>query len=262
MKIVRLTAIFFSFFLFVTPLFGVENSSKQDFYPDLLDDESFDDENFDDFPQLVIADPLEPMNRFFFEFNDTFYELLLKPITDGYIWIVPRELRESFGNVFYNLASPIRLLNSLLQADFETTGVVLERFLINSTLGVYGLVDIASIEFDIDPVKADFGQTLGRWGVSEGIYFCWPIIGPSNSRDSVGWLVDLYTHPIPYVHDSRALDFSYYVSARVNTISLHPNFYEDLKRFSLDPYIASRQAYYEFRRGFIAVDDDRDRGKE
>ncbi len=261
MKIVRLTVVFLYIFLFAAPLLAVENSSKQDFYPDLLADEDFDDENFDDLPQFFISDPLESMNRFFFEFNDTFYELLLRPITNGYIWIVPKELRESFGNVFYNLASPIRLLNSLLQADFETSGVVLERFLINSTLGVYGLVDIASIEFDIDPVRADFGQTLGRWGVNEGIYFCWPIIGPSNARDSVGWLVDLYTHPIPYVHESRALDFAYYVSARVNNISLHPNLYEDLKRFSLDPYIASRQAYYEFRRGFIAA-ADRETGKE
>ncbi len=255
MKNISFAVLFLYFFLIGTPSFANDEGSSQVSYPDLLDDSFLDDEGFDEgfdeSPRFIVSDPLESMNRVFFEFNDTFYEWFLKPITNGYIWVVPRELRVSFANVFYNLASPIRLLNSLLQADFNTSGVVIERFIVNSTLGVYGLVDIASIEFDMRPVKADFGQTLGRWGVGEGIYFCWPIIGPSTSRDSVGWIVDLYTHPIPYLHDSRLLDSAYYFSSRVNTISLHPTLYDDLKRFAIDPYVASRQAYYEFRSNFV-----------
>ncbi len=221
----------------------------QDDYPDLLGDDYLEDETTD--PELTISDPFEPMNRLFFEFNDKLYEWVFKPVTDAYSWVVPKELRESFGNAFYNLSSPIRFFNTLLQADFETSGVVLKRFLINSSLGVYGLVDIASVEFGLEPVKADFGQTLGKWGMGEGVYFCWPVIGPSSVRDSLGWAVDLYSHPVTYFSDSLYQGFAYYVSDKVNKISLNPDRYEDLKRFSFDPYIATRQAYYEIRRGII-----------
>ncbi|MCP3892504.1 MAG: VacJ family lipoprotein [Desulfobulbaceae bacterium] len=241
--------------LFALPFPVFANTSiGSNSYPDLLNDdfeESFDDEFYDEYEEFIINDPIEPVNRFFFGFNDVVYEWLLKPVTDGYIWIVPRDLRESFGNFFFNLSAPVRFVNSLLQGQFQQSGVVMERFLINSTLGVYGLVDIASIEFDIEPKRADFGQTLGRWGLGSGIYICWPLVGPSSIRDSVGLAVDAYSHPIPYFHDSRVLDVLYYTSNRVNTLSLNPTVYDDLKRYSLDPYIASRQAYYEYREAII-----------
>ena len=200
---------------------------------------------------MIIRDPLEPMNRSFFQFNDKFYEWFLKPVTNGYMWIVPLELRESFGNFFRNFAMPVRLLNSLLQGDLEKSGVVIERFLINSTLGVYGFADIASVEFDIDQRYADFGQTLGKWGIGQGIYFCWPVVGPSSVRGSLGLVVDVYSHPVPYFYDNYAINASYYTANRVNGLSLHPDAYEDLKRFSVDPYVASRQAYYEYRKALL-----------
>ena len=187
----------------------------------------------------------------FFEFYDAVYEYVLSPVTDGYIWAIPLELRDCFGNFFYNLSSPVRLLNSLLQGEFKQSGVVLSRFVINSTLGVYGLVDTAYLEFDMKPAKADFGQTLGRWGVGDGVYICWPLVGPSSVRDSVGLLADAYTHPIPYFHENLVLDISYYTSNRLNTLSLNPTIYDDLKRFALDPYVASRQAYYDYRQGLV-----------
>jgi len=240
--------------IFICPGFTLAGDKSVEIdIPDLLSDDFLDDEDFDNFDgeEFIISDPLEPMNRFFFEFNDVVYEWAIKPVTDGYIWLLPRELRMAFGNFFYNLAMPIRLLNSLLQADFAGAGIVLSRFTINSTLGIYGLADVAAAEFDIQPERADFGQTLGKWGVGEGIYLCWPLFGPSNVRDSFGLLADAYTHPIPYFHESRALDLAYYVSNRINTLSLNPDLYEDLKLFSLDPYIASRQAFSDYRRAFI-----------
>lgn len=222
--------------------------------PDLLSDDFLDDENFDGENEFVISDPLEPMNRFFFGFNDVAYEWAIKPVTDGYIWLMPGEVRGSFANFFYNLAMPIRLLNSLLQADFEGAGIVLSRFVINSTLGIYGLADVAAAEFDIQPQRADFGQTLGKWGMGEGVYLCWPLFGPSSVRDSFGLVVDSFTHPIPYLHDSRPADLAYYTANRINTLSLNPDVYEDLKRFSLDPYVASRQAYFEYRKAIVEQD--------
>lgn len=238
-----------------SPVMAAEPAAAQQNIPDLLDDDFELDDEFDEFyfdeEFSEISDPLEPVNRFFFGFNDVVYEYLLAPVADGYIWLVPRDLRECFGNFFYNLASPVRFLNSLLQGEVKQSGQVLSRFLINSTIGVYGLVDIAYLEFDMEPTTADFGQTLGRWGLGDGVYICWPIIGPSSVRDSFGLVVDAYTHPIPYFHENRVLDVAYYTSNRLNTLSLNRNIYDDLKRFSLDPYIASRQAYYDYRQALI-----------
>jgi len=238
--------------IFFSPVFLLANEqTTETLFPDLLTDEYQDEDDFDKENEFVISDPLESMNRVFFEFNDKLYEWVLRPVTDGYSWLVPEDIRISFGNFFFNLAMPIRLLNSLLQADFEGAGIVLSRFGINSTLGIYGLADVAAAEFDIRPRKADFGQTLGKWGVGQGIYFCWPLFGPSSVRESVGLVVDAYTHPIPYFHENRVLDLAYYTSNKMNNISLNPDLYEDLKLFSLDPYVASRQAFYEYRKAVV-----------
>lgn len=256
MTVLRLVTVFFWFGLAVAwPVFGLENSDQPSF-PDLLADElEYEEHLAEDAQEAHVYDPLEPLNRVFFEFNDKLYDWVLKPVTDGYIWVVPQELRECFGNFFLNVSMPVRLLNSLLQLDFEGSGVVLGRFVINSTLGVYGLVDVADIEFDLKPHRGDFGQTLGRWGFGDGVFFYWPVVGPSNVRDTLGLIVDAYTHPIPYFHDNRVLDLFYYSSNRINTLSLNPDFYDDLKRYSLDPYVASRQAYYEYRKAFIKRDE-------
>ncbi|MGB3211717.1 MAG: VacJ family lipoprotein [Desulforhopalus sp.] len=227
------------------------NLAAQESFPDFLGDDQVESDFLDEEPVVSVYDPLEPVNRVFFEFNDVFYEWILKPVTDGYIWVMPRELRESFDNFFYNLAMPVRLLNSLLQGNIEQSGVVLERFLINSTVGVWGLADVANKEFGIEPRRADFGQTLGKWGMGEGVYILWPFLGPSNIRDSVGLVADGYTHPIPYFHDNRVLDVAYYTTNRVNSLSLNPDVYDDLKRYSVDPYVAARQAYYEYRQALI-----------
>lgn len=239
----------------VAPVMAVDTVSSQNSFPDLLDDDFDSDDDFDEEFDIddiaTISDPLEPLNRVFFGFNDAVYEYVLSPVTDGYIWLLPRELRVCFGNFFNNLSSPVRFVNSLLQGEFKQSGIVLGRFVINSTIGVYGLVDTAYLEFDIGATKADFGQTLGRWGVGDGVYICWPFVGPSSVRDTVGLVVDAYTHPIPYFHENRVLDISYYTSNKLNTLSLNPTIYDDLKRFSLDPYVASRQAYYDYRQAII-----------
>lgn len=249
--------VFFAVFVLLSFFAGRGVGVAQSAYPDLLDEgasevDSLDEDYLDEQPPLVIRDPLEPMNRAFFEFNDVLYEWVLKPVTNGYMWILPLELREAFGNFFLNLSMPVRLLNSLLQGDLEKSGVVLQRFLINSTLGVYGFADIADEEFGIKRRRADFGQTLGKWGLGEGIYFCWPVFGPSNVRDTFGLAADLYSHPVPYMLDNSTINTSYFTTNRVNSLSLNPTAYDDLKRYSIDPYVASRQAYYEYRQAIIA----------
>lgn len=195
-----------------------------------------------------VYDPLEPMNRLFFEINDDLYVWMVKPLTRGYSHILPLELRESFGNFFLNLGFPINFLNTLLQGDLRSTVIVVERFVINTTLGVGGLVDVAANEFDLGPRRADFGQTLGRWGVGEGPFIYWPLLGPSNIRDTIGLAADTFVKPLPYIYEDTMIDLAVYSTERINALSLNPDLYDDMKRFSLDPYVAVRQAYSDYRR--------------
>lgn len=231
-----------------------ESTLPTDTFPNLLDEEEELDQAIGGEEGVPVYDPLESMNRFFFEVNDRLYIWAVKPISQGYSWILPHELRESFGNFFLNISFPVNFLNSVLQGDVGAMTIIVERFLINSTLGVYGLVDVAATEFDIAPRRADFGQTLGRWGVGEGVFVYWPMIGPSNLRDTFGLAVDTFAKPLPYIYNDRVIDLAIYSTERVNALSLNPDLYEDLKRYSLDPYVAARQVYTEYRRGLLVRD--------
>lgn len=229
-----------------TPDSGVESIEEQgDAMDMLLEDDFFDDESF---LEVTYYDPLEPMNRLFFEFNDKLYYWVLSPLNTAYSAVVPGDIRYSIGNFVNNIAAPIRFVNSLLQLKLNDAGVVLSRFLINSTLGVYGFGDPALIEFGLTPRQEDFGQTLGYWGVGEGLYLCLPVIGPSNVRDTVGFATDAYTHPMVYFVDDILVSGGYYTVSRVNLLSLNPDVYEDLKKYSLDPYVSMRQVYLDYRR--------------
>lgn len=194
-----------------------------------------------------IPDPLEPVNRVFFKFNNRLYFWVEKPVMKGYSAVFPHDIRKCFGNFFDNIASPISFLNNLLQGRFSAAWTVLERFCINTTLGIYGFGDPATRSFNITPRPADFGETLGVWGVGEGIYICWPFIGPSDVRDSVGYVADIYTHPTTFMDMTLVERGAYYSGERINWMSLHPDVYEDLIKYSIDPYIAARQAFHEHR---------------
>ncbi len=217
---------------------------------DLLDDDFYEDEI--EVEEIQIADPLEPINRVFFEVNDVFYFYFLKPVKNGYRNVVSYDNRYILGNFFYNLVSPVRFLNNLLQGEFKDAGIVLSRFVINTTMGVFGFGDPAAREFGIQSRPADFGQTLGRWGVGAGMYIHWPILGPSTVRDSVGFVGDLFLDPVEYVSPGVVETGLYRLSTRINKMSLQKNdTYEEIKKISFDPYIAVRQAYYDYRRGLI-----------
>jgi phospholipid-binding lipoprotein MlaA len=211
----------------------------------LLSDDFFDNESV---AEEMYYDPLEPINRVFFEFNDKLYYWVLDPFNTVYRAVLPEDFRYSIGNFVSNLAAPIRLVNNLLQWKVSDAGVVLSRFLINSTLGVYGFGDPAGIEFGLKPRPEDFGQTLGYWGVGEGLYLCLPVLGPSSARDTVGFGADAYTHPMVYFVDDFRVSGGYYSVSRVNLLSLNPDVYEDLKKYSLDPYVSMRQVYLDYRR--------------
>jgi phospholipid-binding lipoprotein MlaA len=201
-------------------------------------------------PLKTIADPIEPVNRAFFYFNDKLYFWLLKPVARGYRFILPQPVRIGVRNFFDNIGYPIRFVNCLLQGKFEGAGFETQRFLINS-LASFGFKDLATDNLGIKEYDEDFGQTLGFYGLGPGFYINWPILGPSSLTDTVGIVGDIPLDPVSYTGETftalpvRSLDL-------VNRTSLTIGEYEDLKRAALDPYVAMRDAYYQFRQNKIS----------
>jgi len=199
--------------------------------------------------EAAMTDPLEGVNRLFFAFNDKLYFVVLKPLARLYGAMVPRDLRLCVRNFFVNLAAPVRMVNSFLQGKLRDSGVELVRFAYNTTVGVGGLADAAATDLGLTLRDEDLGQTLGRYGARPGWYFCWPFLGPSSLRDSIGLVGDFFLNPLNY------LDVLAVVAARsgemVNHTSLTVGEYESFKEAALDPYVAMRQAYQEYRRAKV-----------
>jgi phospholipid-binding lipoprotein MlaA len=197
-----------------------------------------------------ISDPLEPVNRVFFQFNDKLYYWILKPLATGYAAVVPEGGRVGVRNFFSNLTTPIRLVNCMLQVNFKGAGNETVRFLLNTTFGLVGFFDIAKEELNIQKSAEDFGQTLGFWGIGPAIYIDWPILGPSSLRDTVGYVGDLFLDPVNYI-PSLPVSFSIKAYDAVNDTSLMIGEYEDFKESAVDPYIALKDAYHQYRRNKI-----------
>ena len=201
----------------------------------------------------TIADPIEPWNRAMYHFNDKFYFWLLKPVGQGYKYVIPETFRIIFSNFYENIMMPIRFVNNLLQGKPDYAGRELARFVINSTVGVAGFRDCARDCFGIEGRKADLGQTLGKYGIGSGFYIVWPILGPSNPRDTVGWVGDHFLKPTTYL-SSDLLDpgtIALTAHEEVNDFSFHIGDYETLKGAAIDPYIAIRDAYVQYRKKLI-----------
>jgi phospholipid-binding lipoprotein MlaA len=194
-----------------------------------------------------IADPLEPFNRAMYHFNDKLYFWVLKPVAQGYRKVVPEEARVGVSNFFANITFPIRFVNCLLQANFRGAASELGRFVINTIWGIGGLLDAASIPgINLSKQDEDFGQTLGVFGLGQGFYINWPVLGPSSPRDTLGFAGDLFLHPFYYL---TPWDVSLGIRAyeRVNDTSLSIGDYESLKEAAIDPYVAIRDAYVQYR---------------
>lgn len=202
--------------------------------------------------QTSIADPLEPVNRFFFQFNDRFYFWLMKPVASRYAKIVPADIRTTLRNGFDNLLEPMRMINCLLQGRLRQAGIELSRFLINSTAGVAGLADPAGNQFGLRSRYEDMGQTLGRYGLGGGIYFVWPFLGPSNLRDSFGDIGDFFLEPLNYIlWNDLVAGIGVTAGDITNRTSFKIGEYEAFKEAAFDPYLALRNAYEQHRKALI-----------
>jgi phospholipid-binding lipoprotein MlaA len=211
--------------------------------------DEFDDLFGDDLGPVAPAesDPLEGLNRAIFGLNDFLYTYLLSPIASGYDAVMPEAGQERIRNFFFNLGGPVRIANTALQGKWESSGRELERFLINSTFGMGGLYRVAEPRMKIVPPREDFGQTLGTWGVGEGVFIVWPLLGPSTLRDTAGRFGDYWLDPVNYIEDwewETGLRVTDFVNSSPGLIR---NF-NDLKAAAVDPYAAFRDAYLKTRR--------------
>lgn len=211
---------------------------------DLLSDESYEESR----GTVGVKDPIEPVNRAFFIFNDRVHSYVLHPVATGYSKVLPGEVRGCVSNFFSNLNEPVRSVNCLLQGRIRDSGRALARFVLNSICGVFGLADAADEAFGVSPVSASFGETLEVWGLGEGFYLVMPFLGPSTLRDFSGSVVDsLAASTYSPWHDDFVTSATVTGGKTVNRTSLHLGEYEDLKRLSIDPYIAIRNGYYQMR---------------
>jgi phospholipid-binding lipoprotein MlaA len=208
-----------------------------------------------------VADPLEGFNRAMFTLNDDLYFGLLKPIALAYRWVSPVPVRVSLSHFFFNLLTPVRLVNCLLQGKFQAAGGEVSRFTVNTTVGMLGFYDPAKIRPEWNPPEEDLGQTLGFYGVGNGFFIVWPVLGPSTLRDTAGGIGDWALNPFSFMQlvnlDAGALtsgstNVIVYGVRTVNETSLRIGDYEALKAAALDPYTAFRDAYIQNRNSMIA----------
>lgn len=199
-------------------------------------------------------DPLEPVNRFIFGFNEIFQMVILRPATGMYQHLVPPAVREAIGHLIDNLKTPVILANDILQGEGERAFQTTHRFILNTTLGVGGIMDPAT-KMGIPKHSEDFGQTLATWGVGEGLYLVLPLYGPSNPRDAVGkLLVDNYFDPLGFYLDNTHRDEAKYARMAVGAVDEYGGVMDDLeqiKKTSVDYYAAIRSMYRQKRKSEI-----------
>jgi len=196
----------------------------------------------------VDSDPLEPLNRAIFQFNYVVDGLLIKPITLGYEALMPERGQTMVSNFVDNINEPVTFFNSILQADADNSFCTLWRFAINSTVGIGGMFDVAS-EVGLKNRKTGLGDTFAIYGADSGPYLMLPMLGPSNIRDGLGRLGDVFMDPISYTDDAV-----FYSVVGIKTIdSRHRNMkiLDEIYNNSIDPYSSMRSIYNQHRKSEI-----------
>lgn len=194
-------------------------------------------------------DPAEPFNRATTKFNRGLEIVIFKPVATLYQAILPRFVRKAVSNFVRNIDTPVVLVNDMLQGQPKRAGITLSRFLANSTAGLGGLIDVGE-KIGLPYHMEDFGQTLAVWGMSEGPYLVLPLLGPSNTRDGIGFAVDAVSDPLFWIVRIKDLDgvrFGRPSLEAVDKYATHLDLINDLRRNSIDYYAALRSAYRQNR---------------
>jgi phospholipid-binding lipoprotein MlaA len=227
------------------------------------------DELFDPFAKAEEGgdeyDPWESFNTFVFEFNRKVDKYALKPVAQGYDFIVPDFVQVGISNIFYNFRFPQRFLNNVFQGKIKGAGIEVGRFLLNTTVGYAGFLDLAK-EIDLVTPDEDFGQTLGSYGVRPGPYLVLPFLQPFTLRDFGGYVMDVFLNPINWLvapiieiegvpsliaHKNRTTTSFVQIGSRVGEIvnerSRNLEKFQGVEEATLDLYTAVRNAYLQSR---------------
>lgn len=201
--------------------------------------------------QVIADDPIEPVNRTIFGANEFVDRTVLKPVARAYSDDVPTGVQQGLHNFFGNLKEPVVGANHLLQGNADEAGASVARFAVNSTVGGGGIFDVAA-HWGVPAHEADFGQTLGVWGLQPGAYIELPLLGPSNVRDTAGFAVDLVMDPFTWANGTAVTDFVY-ARAGAQVIMRRAELLpvtDDVDKNALDPY-AQYRSYYTQRRAAL-----------
>ena len=215
--------------------------------------EDFETTTFED----EIYDPLEGVNRAIFSFNNVADKIVLEPVAKGYKKL-PSPIQSGVGNFINNLKLPLAALNQLLQGQGKNAAESTGRFLVNSTIGVFGLIDVAE-DIGLDQKEEDFGQTLATWGIGDGFYIVLPLFGPSNLRDTTGMVMTMMTDPINAYAVTQGEAWAIPVRTAANAIDQRSQIIDEvnaLRDNSVDYYAAVRSSYYQNRKAAIMNTDD------
>ena len=202
-----------------------------------------------------VKDCFETVNRGIFAFNQAIDGLIFEPLAKGYLYL-PSPIRTGTSNFVGNLSTLLTIPNNVLQGDFGIAGKNTLRFVVNSTVGIVGLFDPASAIGLNSYEKEDYGQTLGKWGVSEGCYVVLPVLGPSTARDAIGSLGNYFGgdawYNVTVRNDTRYFsDFDYYASKGAGGVDFRAKNFDDINNLeenSIDFYASVKSLYLQDRR--------------
>ena len=198
-------------------------------------------------------DPLEPTNRVFYAVNNGIDTVILRPAAEAYRFVVPNRVRNGIHNVLSNLSTPVQLSNDVLEGKPRRAGDTTMRFLINTTVGVLGIFDVAE-GWGYPNHDADFGMTLASWGVPEGPFLFLPVLGPTDPRDAGGFGVDIAMDPFTWVGQGTAVTVLNWSKFGLNALDQRERVLDpidQIKKTALDPYATFRSLYRQHREGQI-----------
>lgn len=201
-----------------------------------------------------VSDPIEPLNRYFFDVNNALDALAFKPVAHIYRDALPDAVQDSVRNFLNNLAQPFNFMNNVAQGDLNGAGDNMGAFFTNTLLGVGGLFDVAQLDTDDE----DLGQTMAVWGVPEGPYLVLPILGPNTTREAVGLVGEYFIDPVNLIAANNDIDNVSLYRAGANAVDFRSRSIvalDDIEKNSIDFYAAVRSLYRQNRKNLILDGD-------
>jgi phospholipid-binding lipoprotein MlaA len=198
-------------------------------------------------------DPIEPSNRVFYAINNGLDKVILRPAAQAYVYVVPETVRAHTHNVLTNLGNPVQFFNDVLEAKPRRAGDTLMRLLVNTTIGIGGVFDVAT-GWGWPAHESDAGMTLAMWGLSDGPYLFLPILGPSNPRDATGFGIDYAADPTSWIGVGTTVDVLKYSKLGIGAVDARSQVLDSLDKITeqaLDPYATIRSLYRQHRQSVI-----------